>query len=98
MLLPGTYGTSIVRNHTFRGVIARLEADGIPSEALGEMRDMLDCNLYFFGRRVSESVMYAVLVGFILLFVGIYLLMNVLREKKRRRARLAAAKLSESAQ
>jgi hypothetical protein len=68
-----------------------MEKDGIPSEALREMQDMLDCNLYFFGKSVSEPVMYAVLVGFILLFVGTYLLMNVLREKKRRRARLAAA-------
>ena len=94
MLLPGTYGTALVRNHTFRGVLKKMESEGIPSEALDEMRNMLDCNIKFFGHRVSEPVMYAVLVGFILLFAGIYLMMNVLREKRRQRERLAAAKRS----
>ena len=96
MLLPGTYGTALVRNHCFRGVIKEMEGEGIPSEALKEMKDMLDCNLYFFGKSVPEPAMYAVLIGFILLLVGVYLLMNVLREKSRCRARLAAAKRSEA--
>lgn len=96
MLLPGTYGTALVRNHAFRGVIAQMEGEGVPTEALTEMKDMLDCNLYFFGNAVSAPVMYAVLIGFILLLVGVYLAMNVLREKKHRRARLAAAKQSDT--
>ena len=95
MLLPGTYGTALVRNHAFRGVLKKMESDGIPSEALDEMRNMLDCDIKFFGHAVSEPMMYLVLVGFILLLGGVYLLMNVLREKRRCRERLAAAKRSE---
>ena len=56
---------------------------------------MMDCDIKFFGHAVSEPMMYLVLVGFILLLGSVYLLMNVLREKRRCRERLAAAKRSE---
>ena len=32
--LPGTHGTSLLRNHALRGVFAAMESDGIPAEAI----------------------------------------------------------------
>ncbi len=71
-LLPGTYGTSLMRNHSLQGVIAQLEADGLPAEGVTALRDLLDCNIYFFDHTVPVWGMYCVLGGFTLAFLGVY--------------------------
>ena len=70
--LPGTYGTSLMRNHSLQGVIAQLEADGLPAEGVTALRDLLDCNIYFFDHTVPVWGMYCVLGGFTLAFLGVY--------------------------
>ena len=81
--LPGTYGTSLVRNHAMRGALAEMAEQGIPAEAIEELRDVMDCNLYFFGNRVEEPVMYLILVASTLLLVGLYVLLNATRRKEK---------------
>ena len=49
--LPGTYGTALVRNHAMQGVLAEMEGQGVPEEVIEGMRDLLDCNIYFFENR-----------------------------------------------
>lgn len=82
MFLPGTYGTSLVRNHMMRGVFAEMEAYGFPDEVMKGIRDSIDSNLYFSGRAVSVWVMAAVLVGSVVLFTGLYVLLNSMKKKK----------------
>lgn len=77
--LPGTYGTSLVRNHAMRGALAEMEATGVPSAMIGELRDALDCNLYFFGNQVSEGGMYAILGGAVLVLVALYVILHAIR-------------------
>ena len=60
-LLPGTYGTSLLRNHALGGVLREMKASGVPEEMLSGIRDSVDCNLYFIKIEVSIPVMYAVL-------------------------------------
>ena len=79
---PGTYGTSLLRNHAMRGGIAELEKEGIPKEAIDGLRDAMDCNLYFFGTEVPEYVMYLILIGATLLLGAAYLLVNSKRKKR----------------
>lgn len=78
--LPGTYGTSLMRNHAMRGGIAELEKEGIPKEAIDGLRDAMDCNLYFFGTEVPEYVMYLILIGATVLLGAAYLLVNMKRK------------------
>ncbi len=80
--LPGTYGTSIIRNVSLRGVFAEMEAEGVPDFVITQMRDAIDCNLYFFGNRVDVATMYTVLVSAVVVLVAIYIAMNVLNKKK----------------
>lgn len=82
--LPGTYGTSLVRNHAMRGVFKEMKAEGLPEEAINALKDTVDCNLYFFGNRVSVSVMYIILCLTIVLLITIYVLMNVFFQRKRK--------------
>ena len=44
----------------------------------------MDCNLYFFGDKVELSTMYLVLIAGVVLFVGLYVGMNLLSGKKMR--------------
>ena len=80
--LPGTYGTSLVRNHAMNGVFAEMEASGIPDQVVQSIRDGVDCNLYFFGTEVSLAAMYLVTVGFTLLLLGAYVLINLLLRER----------------
>lgn len=74
--LPGTYGTSLLRNHAMGGAFAEMEKLGFPGEVVKAIRDSVDCNLYFFDHQVSGAQMYLILVGSILLLVGLYVVIN----------------------
>lgn len=82
MFLPGTYGTSLLRNHVLNGVFTEMANQHLPSEMIVALRDSVDCNLYFFHQQVSIPVMYTVLIGTILIALTIYILMNILARKK----------------
>ncbi len=80
--LPGTYGTSLMRNHAMQGSLKEIEKLGIPKEALESLKDSLDCNLYFFGNYVSITKMYLILIITIIFFLSIYVLLNILASKR----------------
>lgn len=79
--LPGTYGTSLLRNHALRGVYEEMSAKGFPAEVVEGIRDSIDCNLYFFGSKVELGTMYLILGASAALLVVVYVLMNVLKKK-----------------
>ncbi len=87
MLLPGTYGTALVRNHSMRGVFAEMESSGFPPEAIDAMRKTVDCNISFFGNDVSVGALYAVLGGTVVALVAAYVLMNVIKNRAAAKAR-----------
>ena len=60
-----------------------MSAIGFPDEVVGKIRDGIDCNVYFFGHQVGLLAMYGVLCGTIVLLVGLYILLNVLKGRKR---------------
>ncbi len=78
--LPGTYGTSLLRNHAMGGVFRELEAIGLPDEAIRQIRDAVDCNIYFFDKSVSLSAMYAVLTVTVILLIAVYVLLNKVKK------------------
>lgn len=79
--LPGTYATSLLRNHALRGVFAEMKADGYPNEIIDILRDIIDCNVYFFDNKVELSTMYLILGGNVVVLVGIYVVMNIVKRK-----------------
>ncbi len=80
--LPGTYATSLIRNHAMRGAFSAMEDAGFPPEAMKTIRDAFDCNLYFFEKSVSEGAMFAVLGGSTAVLVLVYILLNILSKKE----------------
>ena len=80
--LPGTYGTSLVRNHCMRGALSEIENQGLSSDFLEALKDSLDCNMYFFSEKVSIPVMYLILGGSVAVLVLIYVLMNKFKKER----------------
>lgn len=81
--LPGTYGTSLIRNHAMADVFVEMSKFGFPPEVIEKIKDSVDCNLYFFGNKVEIYVMYLVLISAIALILGAYILTNILKKKRR---------------
>lgn len=84
MFLPGTYGTSLLRNHAMSGVFNEMKNTGFPNEVLSAIKDSVDCNLYFFDNKVSMGAMYAVLICSTLLLILLYVLISALAVRKNR--------------
>lgn len=80
---PGTYGTSLMRNHAMRGSLAAMEAEGLPAEAIDGLMDAVDCNIYFFDNKVETWQSYLIIVASIVVLIGIYVALNLTRKKKK---------------
>ena len=81
--LPGTYATSLFRNHALNGVLESIKNDRAPMPIpVDGFKDMLDCNIYFFDNQVSIGAMYIVLICSVALLVGAYVLINALKKEK----------------
>lgn len=81
--LPGTYGTALIRSHSLNGVFREMSTLGFPDEVVEGIKKSIDCSVYFFGNKVTEGGMYAVLGGSVALLIGIYILMNIfIKDKK----------------
>lgn len=80
--LPGTYGTSLLRNHALAGVFREMAKQHYPADVIEKIKDSVDCNLYFFENKVSIGVMFGILIGSIVLFIGLYILINYLKNRK----------------
>lgn len=82
--LPGTYGTSLLRNHFLRGVFEEMSVQGFPNQVVEAIRDSVDCNIYFFDTKVEQAIMYLILIGSVAILIGIYILLNLLVSKRRK--------------
>jgi len=81
--LPGTYATSLLRNHVLRGVFAEFDKEGYPKEVVDILKDVIDCNVYFFDEKVELSTMYLILGGSVALLVGVYVIMNMAHKRRK---------------
>lgn len=83
--LPGTYGTSLIRNHAMRSALETMQGAGVPAEMVKTIKDGIDCNLYFFGNSVSLAQMYAIVLGATAVLLAVYVLLHVAAEKQKKR-------------
>ena len=80
--LPGTYGTSLIRNHCLNGAYREMSKNHMPDDVIEKIKDGIDCNLYFFGHYVSIGAMYAIMIVSIAVLVGAFVLINILKKKR----------------
>lgn len=82
MFLPGTYGTSLIRNHALAGVYRELESLGFGAEAIDGLKSSVDCNLNFFGNNVEIWAMYTVLALFTFACIVAYIVITAVKKDK----------------
>ena len=80
--LPGTYGTSLLRNHALRGVFEEMRNEGFPAEVVEAIKDSIDCNLYFFDDKVEIGTMYVILGVTVVVLIGVYVVINGLKKER----------------
>lgn len=78
--LPGTYGTSLIKNHALNAALNEVAKLNIPSSAITSLKDTLDCNLSFFGHSVSQMGMFSIMIITIIVLLIIYILQNVVKK------------------
>ena len=76
MFLPGTYGTSLIRNHSMAGAFRKMEETGFPTQAIDGIKDAVDCKLFFFDSEVTVPTMYLILAASTAVLVAVYILLN----------------------
>ena len=80
--LPGTYGTALIKNHCLSGAFREMARQNFPAEVIDGIKESIDCNAFFFNTKVGDGVEYAVLIGSVLILIGAFVLINVLRKKR----------------
>ena len=80
--MPGTYGTSLLRNHMLAGIFREMSSIGFPDVVVTGIGASIDCSPQLFDRVVSVGGMYAILGGAIVLFTALYILFGVLAGRR----------------
>ncbi len=80
--LPGTYGTALLRNHYLRGVYAEMLDKGYGEDIVENIKKGIDCNIYFFDKKVSIPYMYLILIGSVIVITLCYIALCRTRNKK----------------
>lgn len=82
---PSTYATSLIRNHTMRGIIFEMEEIGFPNEVVTNIKNSVDYNTYFFGNLVEVWQMYVILGGFIIIFIMFFIVFYKIKLRNRKK-------------
>ncbi len=81
--LPGTYATTVIRYNYEAKVLEALKNEcHLPTEVVEVMSKNFDINIYFYDNLVSPLACYVILISSVLVFLGIYILINFSRNKK----------------
>ncbi len=80
--LPGTYGTSLIKEHMIQGSLKEIEKIGASESLINGISESIDARYYFFDNLVSEGAKYLVMIISVFIFIGIFILLNILQNKK----------------
>ena len=75
-LLPGTYGTSLIRNRIMHGVFLEMENMHVPEAMINGLKDSIDVNLYFNSMAVSTSTMVVIVAAAIVILLAGYMVVR----------------------
>ncbi len=83
-LLPGTYGVGIIRNHYMNGYLSALADEGVPAEAIDEIRINFDADIKVFGTDIPLGAMYGILLGTCALLLAAYIAVVFIQNRRKR--------------
>ena len=77
--LPGTYGTSLIRNHLLRSLFTKLGTK-VPVHIMNEIHQSFDTSFKLMGRTVTQSMMYLIMIGTCAILLLIYISLNHIKK------------------
>ena len=80
--LPGTYGTSLFRNHALNGPFREMAKLNVSTDIINEIKKAFDCKISFLGNNVSIGIMYIILITSVVVLTSIFIVMNKCKNKK----------------
>lgn len=83
-LLPGTYGTALLKTHALNGTLNEMGRLGVPEEVVTDIRNSLDGSVKLAGEYLSEGTMYLVLSGSVVVLLALYVVIHYYRSRKKR--------------
>lgn len=81
LLLPTTYGTSLMKNSVMSSSLKELEKI-LPNEALNSLKESIDVRIIFNDSIININTMYLIVIGTIILLFIIYILKYKLSKNK----------------
>ncbi len=82
MMLPGTYGTGLIRQHFFQGYFQTYQSEyHFPDEAVHSIAKSFDAHLYFDGEKLSTATLYLVFILTIVALIAAFVVIYIVKEK-----------------
>lgn len=82
MLLPGSYGTSLLHRHFLSGALEEIQTT-YHYPYIDEFKKSFDIDLTFFHHKVSPETNYIVMIGSVIILISIFIVISILKNKKR---------------
>lgn len=79
--LPGTYGTSLLKNHMLRGAFEQMKTEGFSDKIVKGIADSLDCNPVWNGHVIGTNSMYLIMTGSVIVLAAVYLCIAAVSER-----------------
>ena len=73
--LPGTYGTSLIRNHLLRSLFTKL-GTRVPADVMDAIHQSFDTSFTLMGHTVTQTMMYLIMTFTCVIFLLIYISLN----------------------
>lgn len=80
-ILPGTFGTSLLKNHMLSGYLVEMQNNGATTEIIDGIKKGFDLNLNAFGNNIEQPIMYLVLIISIAAMFAMFLILSTIRKK-----------------
>lgn len=75
-ILPGTFGTTLVRRNMMNGYYQQLAEEGLPQSLIDNTKIAFDNELVVMDQTMTVKTMYTVMLVTIVLLIGLYLLLS----------------------
>lgn len=73
--LPGTYGTSLIRNHLLKSLFTKLGTK-VPADVTNVIHQSFDTSFTLMGHTVTQTMMYLIMTGTCVILLLIYISLN----------------------
>lgn len=73
--LPGTYGTSLIRNHLLKSLFTKLGTK-VPADVMNVIHQSFDTSFTLMGHTVTQTMMYLIIIFTCVILLLIYIFLN----------------------